>query len=110
MDYTRTPARNKSPGPENFLFLEEMYGVVNRRRSFLRKLMGHSPAPAEEVSEGVRNEMLQAVKQMEQRTDGQEHLDGWFEKHRNEFGSLHTRDFGEGYTVKVAKLLVGPDE
>lgn len=118
MDYTRTPGQNKSPGPENFLFLKEIYGVANRRRSFLRKLVDSSPAPvavakeeeALEVSEELRNEMLEAVDQIEQRFDGQEHLDGWFEEHRNEFGSMHSRYFGEGRIVRVSKLLVPPDE
>lgn len=108
MDYTNKPSENMTPGPENFLFLEEMYGTVNNgRRSWLRRLMGTQSAvlPAQ-----IHDEMVRAVQQMEQRSDGQEHLDGWLEEHRNEHGSVHSREFGGGYTVKVAKLLVRPEE
>lgn len=111
-----------SPGPENFIFLNEMYGVPNNRRFLLRKLAQRgtsssssrlSSTLAEEEDKVyivMRQEIQKAVKQMEQRTDGREHLDGWFEEHRNEYGSVHSRDFGGGCKVKVAKLLVGPDE
>ena len=119
MDYTRTPGENKSPGPENFLFLQQMYGTVNDRRSFLRRLITSNSPRTETVhhmrerrvsEEKMAHVMQRAIQQIEQRSDGQEHLDGWTEEHRSELGSLHSRHFGDGYTVKVAKLLVTEDE
>ena len=113
MDYTRTPSENKKPGPENFAFLEIMYGTVNngkngnRQRSFLRKLWTPTVAQVPtDLAQLVRKEVLK----IEQRADGKEHLDGWLEEHRSEFGSVHSKTFGQGYSVKVAKLLVTPDE
>ena len=109
MDYTRAPSENKKPGPANFAFLQEMYGTVGGgRRSFLRKLWAKSPVPAN--YDDVVQIMRQDVLKMEQRTDGQEHLDGWYENHRSEFGSVHTKHFGQGFSVRVTKLLATPDE
>mmetsp|Transcript_14870 Transcript_14870/g.30347 ORF Transcript_14870/g.30347 Transcript_14870/m.30347 type:complete len:345 (+) Transcript_14870:43-1077(+) len=126
MDYTRTPSDNMQPGPENFDFLAQMYGTVNGGsgnsdsnptnngggRGLLRKLWTPSTQTPKvlDIPTDVLEKITQEVSIMEKRTDGQEHLDGWFEEHRSEFGSLHTKYFGDGYSVRVAKLLVAPDE
>lgn len=113
MDYTRSPSDNKKPGPENFAFLEAMYGTVNdgrnrnRQRAFLRRLWAPTVA---QVPADLAQQMREEVLKIEQRADGKEHLDGWLEEHRSDFGSVHSRSFGQGYSVKVAKLLVTPDE
>ena len=122
MDYTRTPSENMQPGAENFDFLAQMYGTVNGGignsennggRGLLRKPWTPStkahPKVVDmptELSDKIRRE----VSKIEKRTDGQEHLDGWFEEHRSEYGSLHTMYFGDGHSVMVAKLLVTTDE
>ena len=82
---------------------------AGRNGALLRKLW----APLSKVAEipsALAHQMRQEVTKIEQRTDGQEHLDGWFEEHRSEFGSVHSKYFGQGVKVKVAKLLVTPDE
>lgn len=103
MDYTSTPGHNKHPGTDNFLFLQEMYGTINDRRGLLRRLGYKSATPS--IAHELRHEMMEAVRQLELRNDGLEHLEGWFEEHRSDFGSVHSRNFGKGYTVKVAKLF-----
>lgn len=111
MDYTVTPEANQSPGIDNFLFLQAMYGTVNDRRGLLRRMTSaKNEAESVTVPQDLHLQMIEAVKKLEQRIDGLEHLDGWFEEHRSDFGTLHSQEFGEGYTVKVAKLLVTPDE
>lgn len=102
-----------------------MYGTVNgnggggngdnekkgggRNGGMLRKLWA-PPSNVAEIPSALAQQMRQEVTKIEQRTDGQEHLDGWFEEHRSEFGSVHSKYFGQGVKVKVAKLLVTPDE
>jgi hypothetical protein len=54
--------------------------------------------------------MTEAIEQIELRTDGKEHLDGWLEEHRSESGSLHSMEFDAGYQVRVAKLIVTDEE
>jgi len=129
MDYTQTPSANMQPGPANFEFLAEMYGTVNGEfsnsdtgendsannnggRHLLRKnLMSSTQTPKMMDSPtDVSNKIRQEVSKIQKRSDGKEHLDGWFEEHRSEFGSLHTKYFGNGHSVRVAKILVTPDE
>jgi hypothetical protein len=132
MDYTRTPGANKSPGPENFVFLREMYGTVDGwtdptgdRTAAETSAQEAAAVPPEDSgnrrflwlrgkrkkdSTNVLMEPVQeAVRAIESRTDGQEHLDGWKELHRNAYASFHSRDFGHGITVKVSKLLAVPE-
>jgi hypothetical protein len=110
MDYTRTPSHNESPGPENFAFLKIMYGTVNDRLRKLRWRSLLSRNASTKVPAEIRRLMTEAIEQIELRTDGKEHLDGWLEEHRSESGSLHSMEFDAGYQVRVAKLLVTDEE
>ena len=98
---------NGNGGKENDNGGKENGNNGNKGQRFLRTLSG--PCPTSRPAALVQ-EMRQAIQQFELRTDGLEHLDGWLEEHRSEFGSLHSRDFGNGYKIQVSKLLVAPDE
>ena len=125
MDYTRQPGANKSPGPENFIFLEAMYGTVDGgattttkttegdggERKLLRSGIGATNSAEQLViPTHLVTQVREAVRAMEARNDGKEHLDGWTEEHRSEYGSRHSRDFGNGVKVRVSKLLATPDD
>lgn len=103
MDYTNNFDENKHPDESQFEILLDYYGAIGLRRYLKGKTRykaGFSKTP-----EHIRQKVKQVVQKLERRNDGKEHEDGWKLLHRNHRGEEHEMQLGEGYKVRVHKLL-----
>lgn len=115
MDYTSRPIDNQSPAEVNFSFLADLYGTVgNRRQLIRRKVEQHDHESlvqqieqdvVQELPHWLINKLKNLVTELENRSDGNSHEDGWTVLHRSKHGEAHHMELGDGYSVQVHFLL-----
>jgi hypothetical protein len=127
MDYTNNPENNKSPGPDNFAFLAEMYGTPtsnnnnnnnnnnnrrNNRRSLLRpyspmkRASSTTSSSTKTVPDRVWEKYMELIPQLESNHEELHLSHGARFLEKNELALVMEVDLGEGFMLQVRKLLV----
>ncbi|GKZ00089.1 hypothetical protein MPSEU_000962300 [Mayamaea pseudoterrestris] len=115
MDYTNNPSVNMQPDVTNFEFLAQLYGTVpgsatlppetsspfgNRRSLSTTTIKSNDTIP-----EWIMDKWRLMENDMELHSHGSEARNGWRLLHENEFGESHELNIGQGYSIRVEKLL-----
>lgn len=108
MDYTSNPSANLSPDESNFVFLKDLYGAVPAEGRFLASSQRTRGEEVKQrgIPDGVRAKLREVVPRLENRSDGNTRQDGWRLLHRSLRTETHALSLGNGWTVRVNKLLV----
>jgi hypothetical protein len=120
LDYTIHPAVNKQPDHSNYLFLEKLYGDVPGSQPS-NSTMTSQNATAAPSSHGSRLRGLRRVDsipdwilakwneldvELENHSHNAERRTGWRLLHADAQRESLELDIGEGYSIRVNKLLV----
>jgi hypothetical protein len=109
MDYTENLEKNQHPNTMNYETLVALYGSVSGRR--LRG--GNANAvhtirqqtPAKPAPDHIQQKRLEAVRRFVENSEGIVNHEGWTLVDRKNYGEEHELDLGDGYKVRVHKLL-----
>jgi len=130
MDYTNNPEVNAQPGTYNYEFLAQLYGTVpgyvspepegsqtqsaagggNRRR---RNTMAAPLQGPEDENDSIPDWVMARWRELDEELDnhshGSERRAGWRMLEESDRGESHEIDIGQGFRIRVHKLLVPSD-
>ena len=108
MDYTNNPSVNMQPGTYNYKFLAQLYGTVPGSAT-LAPSATPVPGGRRGLSDGIPEWVMDKWRilddELELHNHGSEERHGWRVLHQNDFGEGYELDIGEGYSIRVVKLL-----
>jgi hypothetical protein len=122
MDYTNNPSVNMQPDTSNYKFLATLYGTVPGSATLapnstststsggrmLRGLASPTTAMGSNIPSFVMEQWQSQEKQLHLHAQGSEAASGlaWQVLHANRHGEAYELDVGQGYSIRVHKLLV----
>jgi hypothetical protein len=102
MDYTSNPSVNKQPAQSNFDFLYSLYGYLP---GSVEQQDGGNRNLREAIPDWVLAKWHEFDEELENHSHGSESRNGWRLLHESEGVETHEIDIGEGYSIRVRKLL-----
>ena len=109
MDYTNNPTANKQPGTYNYQFLAQLYGLVPGSATLAPSSTLAPSGGRRGLSDGIPGWVMDKWRilddELELHNHGSEERNGWRVLHQNDNGEGYELDIGEGFSIRVVKLL-----
>lgn len=110
MDYTNNPSVNRQPDVTNFQFLADLYGTVPGSATLPPATVEPTGgrrglSDTEVIPEWILDKWRLLDDELERHAHGAEERHGWRVLHQHALGEAYEVDIGEGYSIRVEKLL-----